>query len=263
MNEVVRSTTEEEDLRLWSRYKETGNPALREKLIIKYSSFVKYVAGRMAVNLPSNVEYDDLVGYGVFGLMDAIDKYDPDRKIKFKTYAKTRIRGAILDELRMLDWTPRSVRQKSRSLQRAYGELEAKLGREATDEEICEFLHIELHELHKQFDESRASMMCSLDEGDPEGDTGTSRKDYLEDHTTITPQKNAERFELQRILAQEIGCLTERERLVVSLYYFEELTSKEIGRVLGVSDSRVSQLHTKAILRLRNRLSKNAEILAD
>ncbi|MBI3893511.1 MAG: FliA/WhiG family RNA polymerase sigma factor [Candidatus Wallbacteria bacterium] len=263
LEEAVRSTVEEEDYQLWSKYKQTGNPAIREKLIVKYSSFVKYVAGRMAVNLPSNVEYDDLVGYGVFGLIDAIDKYDPDRQIKFKTYAKTRIRGAILDELRMLDWTPRSVRQKSKTLERAIDELEAKLGREATDGELCQHLKVEMSELHRMFDESRVGMMSSLDEGDPEGDGNVSRLDFIEDKANITPQRNAEKVELARILAQELTTLSDRERLVLSLYYFEELTSKEIGRILGVSDSRVSQLHTKAIMRLRNRLSREQDVLMD
>ncbi len=254
--------TEAEDLQLWSSYRESGNPVIREKLIMRYSSFVKYVAGRMAVNLPSNVDYDDLVGYGVFGLIDAIDKYDPDRKIKFKTYAKSRIRGAILDELRGLDWIPRSVRQKSKNLERAYLELESRLGRDASDEEVCAHLKINKKELYKIFDEARSTIVSSLDEGDPEGEGGVSRQDFIEDKTTITPEKNAERLEMQRMLAREITCLTERERLVVSLYYFEELTSKEIGSILGVSDSRVSQLHTKAILRLRGRLNKDREAIS-
>lgn len=261
--DAVVPAAEAEDIRLWSNYKTTGNPTLREKLILKYSSFVKYIAGRMAVNLPSNVDYDDLVGYGIFGLIDAIDKFDPARKIKFKTYAKTRIRGAILDELRGLDWTPRSVRQKGRALDRACEELEAQLKREPTDEEICRHLGIDRAEYHKLLDATRVSMMSSLDEGDLEGDGNSSRLDFLEDRANVTPQQNAERIEMQKILAREITRLSPREQQVVALYYFEELTSKEIGNILGVSDSRVSQLHTKAILRLRNRLVRDDEPLMD
>jgi len=256
VNEVKDNIkSDDEDVELWLDYKESGNEAMREKLILKYARFVKYIAGRMAVNLPSNVEYDDLVSYGIFGLMDAIEKYDPDRKIKFRTYAKTRIRGAILDELRTLDWTPRSVRQKARLLERAYAELETTLGREATDDEICEFMGINKQELHKLLDDTRKSLMISLDDGDSDGDGGGSRHDFLEDTGIGSPESSAEKFELKRLLAQEIASLSERERLVITLYYFEHLTSKEIGKILGVSDSRISQLHTKAVTRLRGKLS--------
>jgi RNA polymerase sigma factor for flagellar operon FliA len=250
------AASDEEDFRLWKEYKETQNPTIRERLILKYSSFVKYVAGRMAINLPSNVEYDDLVSYGIFGLLDAIDKFDPDRNVKFKTYAKTRIRGAILDELRVLDWTPRSIRQKSKQLEKAMSDLEAHLGREPSDEEICAQLNMTLKDLHRLYDDTKQSLMMSLDEGDPEGEGNVSRKDFLEDVQLVTPEKNAERNDLKKILAAEISRLSERERLVIVLYYFEQLTSKEIGKILGVSDSRISQLHTKAVLRLRGRLAK-------
>jgi len=255
--------SDEEDFRLWRQYKETSNPAIREKLILKFSSFVKYVAGRMAINLPSNVEYDDLVSYGIFGLLDAIEKFDPERNVKFKTYAKTRIRGAILDELRVLDWTPRSIRQKSKQLEKALLDLEAQLGREPSDDEIAAQLQISVKELHRLYDDTKQSLMMSLDEGDPEGEGNVSRKDFLEDVHLITPEKNAERNELKRILAEEITKLSERERLVIVLYYFEQLTSKEIGKILGVSDSRISQLHTKAVLRLRGRLARFRNILME
>ena len=246
--------SDEEDIELWLEYKQCQDESVREKLILKYASFVKYVAGRMAINLPSNVEYDDLVSYGIFGLIDAIEKFDPDRAIKFKTYAKTRIRGAILDELRVLDWTPRSIRQKSKQLERAYAELETKLGREATDQEISEYMGISKKELHKMFDDSKQSLMISLDEGDPDGETGASRMDFVQDSGQACPEMNAEKAELKKLLAQEIANLSERERLVITLYYFEKLTSKEIGRILGVSDSRISQLHTKAVTRLRGKV---------
>ncbi len=248
--------SDEEDLRLWIAYKNTGNPSMREQLILKYASFVKYVAGRMAINLPSNVEYDDLVSYGIFGLIDAIDKFDPERAIKFKTYAKTRIRGAILDELRVLDWTPRSIRQKSKQLERAYATLEAQLGREATDEEVASYLGVSAKDLHRLFDEAKQSLMISLDEGDPDGEGGpVSRMDMLEDDSTEGPVERVENQEVKTLLAQHVAELNERERLVITLYYFERLTSKEIGAILGVSDSRVSQLHTKAVLKLRGKLA--------
>lgn len=256
--------TDDEDLRLWRQYKDTGNPAERENLILKYASFVKYVAGRMAVNLPSNVEYDDLVSYGIFGLIDAIEKFDPERNIKFKTYAKTRIRGAILDELRVLDWTPRSIRQKSRQLERAYATLEAQLGREASDDEVAAFLGVKREDLQRMYDDAGKSLMISLDEGDPEGEGGpVSRIDLLEDESNVTPDARAEKQELKKLLAQHIAELNERERLVITLYYFERLTSKEIGAILGVSDSRVSQLHTKAVLKLKGRLTQIRDTLAD
>jgi len=252
--------SDEEDLELWLQYKQCQDESIRERLILKYASFVKYVAGRMAINLPSNVDYDDLVSYGIFGLMDAIEKFDPDRAIKFKTYAKTRIRGAILDELRVLDWTPRSIRQKSKQLERAYAELESQLGREASDDEICEFMNITKKDLHKMFDESKQSLMISLDEGDGDGEGGSSRMDF-QDSKLAHPESTAEEAELRKLLAQEIAKLSERERLVITLYYFEKLTSKEIGRILGVSDSRISQLHTKAVTRLRGKLARLQELL--
>lgn len=251
------SEIDQEDIILWKKYKASGDSKMRDALILKYAPFVKYVAGRMAVNLPNNVEYEDLVSYGVFGLMDAIEKYDPERAVQFKTYAKTRIRGAILDELRVLDWTPRSVRQKAKRLEKAYAELESQLGREAKDEEVAEYLEISVQELQKLLEETRQSLVLSLDENDPNSDQpGQSRLNFFEDLNTLTPEQKATGKEVKKMLAESINKLNDRERLVVTLYYFEELTSKEIGSILGVSDSRVSQLHTKAILRLRGRLSK-------
>ena len=251
------SEIDNEDITLWKKYKASGDSKMRDALILKYAPFVKYVAGRMAVNLPNNVEYEDLVSYGVFGLMDAIEKYDPERAVQFKTYAKTRIRGAILDELRVLDWTPRSVRQKAKKLEKAYAQLESQLGREAKDEEVAEYLEITVQEHQKLLEETRQSLVLSLDENDPNSDQpGQSRLNFFEDLNTLTPEQKATGKEVKKMLAESINKLNDRERLVITLYYFEELTSKEIGSILGVSDSRVSQLHTKAILRLRGRLSK-------
>ncbi len=254
---------EEEDQRLWLQYKDSRDQRIKDALIMKYASFVKYVAGRIAVNLPSNVEFDDLVSYGILGLIDAIDKYDPERKVKFKTYAKTRIRGAIFDELRVLDWTPRSIRQKARKLEKAYAKLEGKLGRDATDEEIAEFLKIDISELHKLFDETKKSLLLSLDEIFYDDEEGSSRFDFVENQKSDNPQAKIEEAEAKRILADAIGKLSERERMVITLYYYEDLTSKEIGKILGVSDSRVSQLHTKAILRLRGRLARLRDSLVE
>lgn len=252
---------DEEDQSLWEQYKVNHDQRIKDALIMKYASFVKYVAGRIAVNLPSNVEFDDLVSYGILGLIDAIDKYDSGRNVKFKTYAKTRIRGAIFDELRVLDWTPRSIRQKARKLEKAYAKLEGKLGRDARDEEIAEYLSIDISELHKLFDETKKSLLLSLDEIFYDDEEGSSRFDFIEDQKSDNPQSKIEEAEAKKILADAISKLSDRERMVITLYYYEELTSKEIGKILGVSDSRVSQLHTKAILRLRGRLSRIKEAL--
>ena len=252
---------DEEDQNLWKQYKTNHDQRVKDALIMKYASFVKYVAGRIAVNLPSNVEFDDLCSYGILGLIDAIDKYNPDRNVKFKTYAKTRIRGAIFDELRVLDWTPRSIRQKARKLEKAYAKLEGKLGRDAKDEEIAEYLNIDISELHKLFDETKKSLLLSLDEIFYDDEEGSSRFDFIEDQKSDNPQQKIEESEAKQILADAISKLSDRERMVITLYYYEELTSKEIGKILGVSDSRVSQLHTKAILRLRGRLSRIKDAL--
>ena len=253
----------ETDEDLWRQYKTTGDPKMRDNLILKYASFVKYVAGRIAVNLPSNVDFEDLVGYGIFGLIDAIEKYDPSRNVKFKTYAQTRIRGAIFDELRLLDWTPRSVRQKARQLERIYNELENKLGRAASDDEIAAAMGIEMGELHKLYNETRGALLLSLDEVCYESENATSRMDFIENTEVENPEIKVEEEEVKQILAQAIDRLSEREKLVITLYYYEELTLKEIGKVLGVSDSRVSQLHTKAVLRLRGRLSRMKRVLVE
>ncbi|MBI3038066.1 RNA polymerase sigma factor WhiG [bacterium] len=254
---LAKQHQEEDDQNLWLQYKGSRDQRIKDSLILKYASFVKYVAGRIAINLPNNVEFDDLVSYGILGLIDAIDKYDPERKVKFKTYAKTRIRGAIFDELRVLDWTPRSIRQKARKLEKAYAKLEGKLGRAATDEEIADYLKIDISELHKLFEETKKSLLLSLDEiFYDEDEEGSSRFDFVENQKSDNPQLKIEESEAKNILADAISKLSERERLVITLYYYEDLTSKEIGKILGVSDSRVSQLHTKAILRLRGRLSR-------
>jgi len=256
-------TITDPDLELWQQYKATGDPKAKENLILKYASFVKYVAGRIAMNLPDSVDFEDLVGYGIFGLIDAINKYDPARQVKFKTYAQTRIRGAIFDELRVLDWTPRSIRQKARELERALMKIENDKGRAATDEEIAEELGCSMKELQKIYNDTRGALLLSLDEICFDSENSSVRMNFIEDGTIDSPQDSIEKSELKDLLAEAIGSLSEREKLVITLYYYEELTLKEIGKVLGVSDSRVSQLHTKAVLRLRAKLAKLRSVLTD
>lgn len=251
------------DLELWKQYKATGDPRAKENLILKYASFVKYVAGRIAMNLPDSVDFEDLVGYGVFGLIDAINKFDPARLVKFKTYAQTRIRGAIFDELRCLDWTPRSIRQKARELERAMMKIENEKGGAATDEEIAKEMGITMKELQKVYNDTRGALMLSLDEICFDSENTTVRMNFIEDGNIENPQESVERSEMKDLLAGAIDKLSEREKLVITLYYYEELTLKEIGKILGVSDSRVSQLHTKAVMRLRGRLSKMKQVLTD
>ncbi|QMU80586.1 RNA polymerase sigma factor WhiG [Streptacidiphilus sp. PB12-B1b] len=245
---------------LWRSYKADGDPRLREQLILHYSPLVKYVAGRVGVGLPANVEQADFVSSGVFGLIDAIEKFDPARAIKFETYAISRIRGAIIDELRALDWIPRSVRQKARTVERAYATLELTLRRTPTDPEVAAEMGIALDDLHTIFSQLSLANVVALDEllnpgGEGDGSGRTSLVDTLEDTTADNPVEIAESRELRRLLARAINTLPEREKTVVSLYYYEGLTLAEIGQVLGVTESRVSQIHTKAVLQLRAKLS--------
>ncbi len=230
--------------------------ALRDRLIVNYAPLVKYVAGRLGSGLPAHVEEADLVSYGLLGLMSAIDRYDPERDIKFETYAIARIRGSIIDELRTLDWVPRSVRSRAREIERAIRELEASLARAPTDEEIAEKVGITTDELEESLIDISRTSIAALDElwsTSSEGDQ-VSLLDTLEDPGSIRPADALDETEMREALAEAISRLPEREKLVVTLYYYEELTLREIGEVLGVTESRVSQLHTKAILRLRSRL---------
>lgn len=243
----------------WSIYKMTGSQGARDRLIIKYAPLVKYVAGRLAMGLPPHIEVDDLVSYGVFGLLDAIEKYDPERQIKFQTYAIARIRGAMLDSLRAYDWIPYSVRQKSKDLERAYAKVEAKLGRSAADAEIAAELQVSQQQLSKMLQEVRGTATVSLDElwsTEDESGNGLRPMEVIEDTNAADPLSHVEFEDRRRIMAEAIGKLPEKERTVVSLYYYEGLTSKEISQVLGVSQSRISQLHSKAIIRLKGRLAR-------
>ncbi len=246
-----------ETLSLWLDYRRTGDKGLRDRLILTYAPLVKYVAGRLGSGLPAHIEDGDLVSYGLLGLISAIDRYDPNRDIKFETYAMARIRGAIIDELRALDWVPRSVRARARQIERTIGELEAKLGRAPTDEEIAGRMGIDVEELEESLGDISRSSIGALDElwsisGD--GDQ-VSLLDTIEDPESIRPAEALDEAEVKETLADAISRLPEREKIVVTLYYYEELTLREIGEVLGVTESRVSQLHTKAVLRLKSRLT--------
>ncbi len=242
---------------LWEHFKETGDTATRERLILHYAPLVKYVAGRVGVGLPPNIEQADLVSYGIFGLIDAIEKFDIHRAIKFETYAISRIRGAIIDELRAIDWIPRSVRYKAREVERAYAALEGELRRTPTEPEVAQRLGIGLDELHQIFSQVSYVNVVALDElltvGGEKGDK-LSLVDTLEDTKAEDPVTAFEAEETKFLLARAINQLPEREKIVVTLYYYEGLTLAEIGRVLGVTESRICQMHTKAVLQLRAKL---------
>ncbi|MGI6124176.1 MAG: FliA/WhiG family RNA polymerase sigma factor [Acetivibrionales bacterium] len=240
---------------LWKKYSETKDQSIKEQLILEYADLVKYVAGRLSIYFGSNVEYDDLVGYGVFGLIDAIDKFDLTKKVKFETYASLRIRGAIIDSIREQDWAPRSLRKKGKELERAYSELENQLGHSATDQEIADKLGITIEELTKLLQEVNVSQMISLDDY-LEQNHETGFDSYSMQRESNSPEQRMEIVELKEILADSIEKLPEKERTVVTLYYYEELTLKEISLIMKVSESRISQLHTKAIMRMRGKLER-------
>lgn len=244
---------------LWVEYKENGSAESREELILHYAPLVKYVAGRVSSGLPSTVEFGDLVSYGVFGLLDAIEKYDPEREIKFETYALARIKGAIIDELRADDWVPRSVRFKAREIERAYVSLESELRRIPTDEEVADRLGLTMEEYVSLLGRMSFISLVALDELWTVGGDRTDKiclADTVEDMKVKDPSQTFELEEMKDIIADAINRLPERERIVVSLYYYEGLTMREIGEVLSVTESRICQMHTKAILRLRARLGE-------
>jgi RNA polymerase sigma factor for flagellar operon FliA len=242
---------------LWLQFRRTGEKPVRDRLILTYAPLVKYVAGRLGSGLPAHVDEGDLVSYGLLGLIGAIERYDPERDIKFETYAIMRIKGAIIDELRALDWVPRSVRSRAREIERAIAELESKLGHAPSDEQIAAKIGITVEELDDSLNDISRSSIAALDElwsVSGEGDQ-VSLLDTIEDTSGPKPAEALDETELRETLADAIARLPEREKLVVTLYYYEELTLREIGEVLGVTESRVSQLHTKAVLRLKSRLS--------
>ncbi len=231
---------------------------LRDYFVMKYSPLVKYVAGKVSMGMPQSIEFDDLVSYGTFGLIDAINKYDPDRGIKFKTYAMTRIRGAIFDELRSIDWIPRSIRQQAKKIEQAIAELENKLGRTVEDEEIARELGISSDEFQNVLSKVSGTSMLSLNDiwflGDDSDEL--SILETLEAPDNMNPDVLIEKEEIKDFIVDAIKKLPDKERKVIVLYYYEDLTLKEIGQVLDVTESRVSQLHTKAIMRLRGRLGR-------
>jgi RNA polymerase sigma factor for flagellar operon FliA len=233
---------------LWSEYKATGDPAVRDRLILQYAPLVKYVAGRIRSGLPASVDQADLVSEGVIGLMDAIEKFEPERGLQFQTYAVPRIRGAIIDGLRAVDWVPRSVREKVRDIERAQVALEARLGRTATDQEIADELRIGLRELRETYARVSFTSLATVDEFGVIDELAPTALDVLEDDET----RNA--------LMHCVRDLAERDRIIIALYYFEGLTLAEIGMVLQVSESRVSQLHTRATLALRAKLDALAVV---
>jgi len=245
----------EEDL--WIAYKKTKDPKIRDAFVKQYAPLVKYVAGKVAMGMPHNVEFDDLVGFGIFGLFDAISKFDPEKQVKFKTYAVTRIRGAIFDELRSIDWVPRSVRQKTREIEDAVRRLESSLGRAASDEEIAKELGMGIDELQSHMLKISGTSLLSLNDVWYSGEDNdkVAIVDSIEAPQSLNPENIIEREEIKKVIIQAINELPDKEKKVLVLYYYEDLTLKEIGKVLEVTESRVSQLHTKAILRLRAKLT--------
>ncbi|MBB3678401.1 RNA polymerase sigma factor WhiG [Modestobacter versicolor] len=241
---------------LWARYVRERDTGLRDRLILHYAPLVKYVAGRVGSGLPAHVEQADLVSYGTFGLIDAITRFEPSREIKFESYAMSRIRGAIIDELRSTDWIPRSVRMKARQFERTVAALEAKLQRSPTDEEIADEMDMDVEEIRKFLGQLSLVNVVALDELLVDDDGSAPRLvDTLKDTSALDPQAMAEHGEARQLLARAVEQLPEREKVVVSLYYFEGLTLADIGRVLGVTESRICQLHTKAVLHLRGKLA--------
>jgi RNA polymerase sigma factor for flagellar operon FliA len=248
---------------LWKRYKADGDRHARERLVLAYSPLVKYVAGKMGSGLPSYVDDADLISYGLTGLISAIERFEPSREIKFETYAMSRIKGAIIDELRSMDWVPRSVRMRAREFERANAKLEHKLHRAPTDQELADELDVTPEELQEHIQQISNSAVIALDElwsvSDSSGGQ-VSLLDTIEDPHAADPEKSYDAVTVKEQIAEAISRLPEREKLVIALYYYENLTLREIGEVLGVTESRVSQLHTKAVLRLKSRLQDDGDL---
>ena len=236
--------------------RKTANNSKRDQLVVDHLPLVKFLAQRMAAKLPPSVEVNDLISAGVIGLMDAVEKFQPERGVKFKTYAEQRVRGAMIDSLRSLDWAPRSLRKKERAVESAYYRLEQSLGRAVSDEEVAKELGLEMEEFYRWLNDLNGvslGAVTSIGNEESDGET-TDLLEYIPDAPEQNPYFMFEKSELRDSLTTSIENLPEKERLVISLYYYEELTMREIGDVLGVNESRVSQLHTKAIMRMRGRL---------
>ncbi len=250
---------EQEIQDLWTEYKSTGDERAREGLILHYSPLVKFVAGRVGSGLPRNVDQNDLVSFGTFGLIDAVDKFEPERGFKFETYAVNRIKGAIIDELRHLDWVPRSVRSRAREIQRTIAELNHKRQRTPTEDDVAESMEVPLDTLRDQLGEIANLGFVALDEllNPSERDSG-AMSEMIVDPKAVDPSGTFEKEETRYMLADSINRLPDRERLVLTLYYYEGLTLAEIGGVLNVTESRICQIHTKAVMSLRNRFIEPA-----
>ena len=238
---------------LWIEYSKDKNLQIREEIILEYAPLVKIVAGRLSMYLGYNVEYDDLVGYGIFGLIDAIDKFDYEKGIKFETYASLRIRGAILDQIRKMDWIPRSLRQKQKKIDTAMTKLESEYGRVPTDSELADELGISEDEYISWQGQAKVTNIVSLDEFMESG--GEKSSNAVKAAAFEQPEAVIEKNEIKEILMETLELLTEKEKKVILLYYYEDLTLKEISKVLEVSESRVSQLHTKALQKMKTKLS--------
>ena len=246
--------------RLWEEYSKTKLPETREKLILEYAPLVKLVAGRLSMYLGYNVEYDDLVSYGVFGLIDAIDKFDSMKAVKFETYASLRIRGAILDQIRKMDWIPRTIRQKQKKIDAAMKEIELSKGRAATDEEIAESLGISNDDYLDWQSQMKITGVVSLNEFMESGSEVPAEQ--RNQHRFEGPEEVVEKAELKKMLEQALELLTEKEKKVILLYYYEELTLKEISNILEVSESRISQLHTRALQKMKSKMGSYMGILS-
>lgn len=242
-------------LRNLTDYRSTVDPGVKDEIIIEYAPLIKYIAHKIAARLPANIELDDLISCGVIGLMDAIEKFDPTRDNKFKTYAEFRIRGAILDELRAQDWVPRSIREKAKRVERTYAKLEAKNGRPATDEEMSEELGITQEEFYNLLNQAKSISLLNIDDsvffnrGDKKLMAGLTKNSKTVNPFNAVAYKNS-----REKIKEGICSLPEKQRLVLSLYYYEDLNLKEIGQILDVTESRVSQLHTQAIMKLKGKL---------
>ncbi|MFH1624590.1 MAG: FliA/WhiG family RNA polymerase sigma factor [Pseudomonadota bacterium] len=244
-------------LKQWEQGSRKIDPSLRDELILEYAPLIKYIAGRMAVRLPPNIEVNDLINSGIIGLIDAIEKFDPKRGVKFRTYAEFRIKGAILDELRSLDWVPRSIRQKIHKLEQAYVKLEQKLGRAASEEEVAGMLGVKIEELHDMMNKASGINLINLEELGYSSERGREKVvDFFIKGYSKDPSLELRVKEIEAVIAKAINELPKKQRLVISLYYYEELTMKEIGMVLGITESRVSQIHTEAIIQLRGKLKQ-------
>ncbi len=245
--------------KLWEDYNRTKDVKLREQIIVEYVSLVKLVAGRLNMYLGYTVEYDDLVSYGIFGLIDAIDKFDFDKNIKFETYASLRIRGSILDQIRKLDWIPRSVRQKQKQLDAAITALEKEKGVGVTDQDIADKLGITIEEYRNWESLSNVSNIASLDEFIEQGTDGGVKE--FRNTTYLEPEECIDNNEVKQMIMDALELLTEKEKKVVLLYYYEDLTLKEVAKILEVSESRISQLHSKALEKMKKHLGKYFELL--